>query len=127
MGRHSNLLHVVDVGTFALAGAAAAARVGLPFVHGIPGIPVGAIDDLQTAAQGKLRDALIRFGIKGEAVAKSELAAQTIVDHAASASAELIVVGTHGRTGLAWLTLGSTAEAIVRSAACSVLVVRLTV
>jgi nucleotide-binding universal stress UspA family protein len=123
-GSQLQLLHVVDVGTFALAGAAG---VGLPFVHGIPGISIRAIDDLKAAAQGRLQDALIRFAIDGEAIAKSGLAAQTIVDLAASASAELVVVGTHGRTGLARLTLGSTAETVIRSAPCSVLVVRLTV
>ena len=41
------------------------------------------------------------------------------------AGAALVVVGTHGRTGLARLTLGSTAEQIVERAPCSVLVVRL--
>jgi nucleotide-binding universal stress UspA family protein len=67
---------------------------------------------------------LIRFGVDdGEAIGMSGPAAQTIVDVAKSA--ELLVVGTHGRTGLARLTLGSTAEAVIRSAACSVLVVRL--
>jgi nucleotide-binding universal stress UspA family protein len=123
-GAQLQLLHVVDVGTFGLASAAAAAGAGLPFVHGIPGISVRAIDDLQTAAKGRLQDALIRFGVDdGEAIGMSGPAAQTIVDVAKSA--ELLVVGTHGRTGLARLTLGSTAEAVIRSAACSVLVVRL--
>jgi nucleotide-binding universal stress UspA family protein len=123
-GAQLQLLHVVDVGTFGLASAAAAAGAGLPFVHGIPGISVRAIDDLQTAAKGRLQDALIRFSVDdGEAIGMSGPAAQTIVDVAKSA--ELLVVGTHGRTGLARLTLGSTAEAVIRSAACSVLVVRL--
>ena len=119
-----HLLHVVDVGTFALADAAAG---GLPFVHGIPGISLRTIDDLQAAAWSRLREVLTDFAIDGEAIAMSGHAAQTIVDHARSASAELVVVGTHGRTGLARLTLGSTAESIIRSAPCSVLVVRLTV
>ncbi len=122
-GAQLQLLHVVDVGTYALAGAGGS---GLPFVHGIPGISIRAIDDLQAAAQSRLREALSRFGIDGEATATAGPAAQTIVDVAASASAELVVVGTHGRTGLARLTLGSTAEAVIRSAPCSVLVVRLT-
>ena len=124
--RHSALhvLHVVDVGTFALAGAAAG---GLPFVHGIPGISLRTIDDLQAAAWSRLREILTGLAIDGEAIAMSGPAAQTIVDHASSAPAELIVVGTHGRTGLARLTLGSTAESIIRSAPCSVLVVRLKV
>lgn len=120
------LLHVVDVGTFAVASAAGAAGAGLPFVHGVPGISIRAIDDLQAAAQGRLQDALIRFGVDGEAIAKAGPAAQTIVDVANCVNAELVVVGTHGRTGLARLTLGSTAEAVIRSAPCSVLVVRLT-
>lgn len=37
---------------------------------------------------------------------------------------DLIVVGTHGRSGLARAFLGSTAERIVRHATCDVLVVR---
>lgn len=39
---------------------------------------------------------------------------------------DLIVVATHGRTGLKRLMLGSVAEKIVREAPCSVLVVRAT-
>jgi nucleotide-binding universal stress UspA family protein len=38
---------------------------------------------------------------------------------------DLVVVGTHGRTGLSRLALGSVAEAVVRKAGCSILVVRL--
>lgn len=37
---------------------------------------------------------------------------------------DLIVLGTHGRNGLAHLLTGSTAELVVRNAACPVLVVR---
>jgi len=37
---------------------------------------------------------------------------------------DLIVVGTHGRTGLSRILIGSIAEGIVRHAPCSVLVVR---
>jgi nucleotide-binding universal stress UspA family protein len=122
-GSQLHLLHVVDVGTFTLADPAAA---GLPFFHGIPGFSVQTIDDLRTAAQNRLHEALTRFAIDGEVIAESGPAAQTIVNLADSSSAELVVVGTHGRTGLSRLTLGSTAEAVIRSATCSVLVVRLT-
>jgi nucleotide-binding universal stress UspA family protein len=38
---------------------------------------------------------------------------------------DLVVVGTHGRTGLRHLALGSVAENVVRLAPCAVLVVRL--
>jgi nucleotide-binding universal stress UspA family protein len=43
---------------------------------------------------------------------------------AESASADLIVMGTHGRTGLARLLMGSVAEHVLRQARCPVLTVR---
>lgn len=49
---------------------------------------------------------------------------QAILDEAAAWPADLIVVGSHGRTGLNRLMLGSVSEAIVRHAPCSVEVVR---
>lgn len=51
-------------------------------------------------------------------------AAEAIVETAASAGCELIVMGTHGRRGLKHLLLGSVAEQVVRSAAVPVLTVR---
>ena len=50
--------------------------------------------------------------------------AEMIVDYAADTKADLIVMGTHGRTGLAHLLVGSVAERVVRHAACPVLTVR---
>jgi nucleotide-binding universal stress UspA family protein len=50
--------------------------------------------------------------------------AATEILRAASANADLIVMGTLGRTGLAHLLLGSVAERTVREAPCPVLVVR---
>ena len=43
---------------------------------------------------------------------------------ASDKNADLVVVGTHGRTGLSRILLGSVAEATVRKAACPVLVIR---
>jgi nucleotide-binding universal stress UspA family protein len=43
---------------------------------------------------------------------------------AEQARADLIVMGTHGRTGLGRLLMGSVAEKVVRRAACPVLTVR---
>ena len=48
----------------------------------------------------------------------------TIIDEAEGWGADLIVVGSHGRTGLKRLFLGSVAQAIVSHAPCSVEVVR---
>jgi nucleotide-binding universal stress UspA family protein len=47
-----------------------------------------------------------------------------IVDLAAGWHADLIVVGSHGRTGLGRFLLGSVAEAVARHAPCSVEIVR---
>ena len=46
-----------------------------------------------------------------------------ITQRCRSIDADLIVVGTHGRTGLAHAMLGSVAERVVRRAACPVLTV----
>lgn len=50
--------------------------------------------------------------------------ATTIVAMARRMKADLIVMGTHGRTGLKRMVIGSVAERVVRLAHCSVLVVR---
>ena len=52
------------------------------------------------------------------------LAAQRIVTIAENVDADLIVVGTHGRSGIKRLLLGSVAEEVVRRAPCAVFVVR---
>ena len=52
------------------------------------------------------------------------LVAPQIVDYAATQDIDLIVIGTHGRRGVAHLLLGSVAEHVVRTAACPVLTVR---
>jgi nucleotide-binding universal stress UspA family protein len=46
------------------------------------------------------------------------------VDYAKEWSADLIVIGTHGRTGLSHMLTGSVAERVVRLAPCPVLVTR---
>jgi nucleotide-binding universal stress UspA family protein len=48
----------------------------------------------------------------------------TIVDEAKRWGADLIVLGSHGRTGLDRFLLGSVSEAVARHAACSVEIVR---
>ena len=47
-----------------------------------------------------------------------------IVEYAKATGTDLIVMGTHGRSGLSHLLLGSVAENVVRHATCSVLTVR---
>jgi len=57
-------------------------------------------------------------------VLTSTSAAHTIVEYAKETHAGLIVVGTHGRSGISHLLMGSVAEHVVRTAPCPVLVVR---
>lgn len=51
--------------------------------------------------------------------------ADEIVRYGRDAGIDLIVMGTHGRTGVERLVLGSVAERVLRDASCSVLVVKL--
>ena len=50
--------------------------------------------------------------------------ATAIVERAESGGYDLLVLGTHGRTGLSHLLTGSVAEKVVRRARCAVLTVR---
>lgn len=50
--------------------------------------------------------------------------AQAIVAEARQHPADLIVIGAHGRTGLNRFLMGSTAETVVRTAACVTLLVK---
>ncbi len=50
---------------------------------------------------------------------------EQILDCAKTQGADLIVMGTHGHTGLAHLMLGSAAERVVRMATCPVMTVRI--
>jgi nucleotide-binding universal stress UspA family protein len=54
-------------------------------------------------------------------VVRDGWAAAGIVDYAVEAGADLLVIGTHGRTGIDRLLLGSTAERVVADAPCPVL------
>jgi nucleotide-binding universal stress UspA family protein len=48
-----------------------------------------------------------------------------IVAHATACDFDLIVMGTHGRTGLSHFLLGSVTERVLRTAACPVLTIKL--
>ena len=69
-------------------------------------------------------DALRGSGFRVEtAIEKGDIRLE-IIDSAAEWKADLIVVGSHGRTGLPRLVLGSVAEFVARNAPCSVQIVR---
>lgn len=58
------------------------------------------------------------------ALLSSSAPAQAVLTYATDVAANLIIVGTHGRSGLAEFFVGSIAHKIVRSAPCPVLTVR---
>ena len=63
-------------------------------------------------------------GIEVEEVLVHGEAASEIVRVAKERNVDLIVISSHGRTGLGRILFGSTAEAVVRHASCPVLVVK---
>ena len=69
---------------------------------------------------GKLRES----GLKVRVQLKVGSPFLEIIHTAHSENADLIVLGTHGRTGLAHVLMGSVAERVVQKAHCPVLTVR---
>lgn len=51
-------------------------------------------------------------------------AAERIIEFAQANEVDMIVIGTHGRTGLRRFIMGSVAEAVVRTAECPVLAIK---
>ena len=85
---------------------------------------------LQQAGKALLqqaRDQVAQCGVPVDTVLVENLdarVAQIVVDHAQAWGADLIVLGTHGRRGLARVLMGSDAEQIARTAPVPVLLVR---
>ena len=69
-------------------------------------------------------EAFQRRGLHVDTAVCEGYAATVIVEEANSRHADLIVIGTHGRSGLKHLLLGSIAERVVQKASCPVLTVK---
>lgn len=85
------------------------------------------MEELEKEARSKVEHSAKTLRTAGFAVDASVETGEvrsTIIDSAADCGADLIVVGSHGHTGLERLLLGSVAESVVRHAKSSVLVVR---
>jgi nucleotide-binding universal stress UspA family protein len=120
-------------------GAALARRKGdtlllLHVLEPLPVDPVGAgisladwEDEMYTSAQKEIdrqADELRKSGLTAESRVAQGFAPAVVLEAAHAPDASLIVVGSHGRKGVARLILGSCAEKIVQSAPCPVLVAR---
>lgn len=115
-----HLVHVVQPPAYAYYG------------YGTPGESAGPpptiMDDVRANATKALREVV--DGVESPPgrlephVVEGSRIADMIVEAARALEADLIVMGTHGRTGLAHVFLGSIAERTLRSAPCPVLTVR---
>ena len=65
-----------------------------------------------------------RAGVRAAGLSLEGVASDRIVRAARARHADVIVMGTHGRTGLSRLFLGSVASRVVSQASCPVLTVR---
>jgi nucleotide-binding universal stress UspA family protein len=77
-------------------------------------------ESLLSQATEKLRSA----GFKVTSFVEEGDAREVILNQAESWNADLIIVGSHGRTGLDRFLIGSVSEAVARHAQCSVEIVR---
>jgi nucleotide-binding universal stress UspA family protein len=106
------LLHVVDPARYA--------RDLLPgtFTEVERRLAVAASERLEELAKEKFAGLTVDVAaVTGEAIAA------TIAEEAKERKADLCMVGTHGRTGINRMLIGSVAEAVVRLAPCDVLTV----
>ena len=117
LGAGLSVLFVIEPIYYAvpdLAGAAAGTAVGL-------------LEEQRASGKRQLERLQARYAkrrIKLRTLMQTGTPYQTIVDAAKSLKANLIVMSTHGRTGVSHLLLGSVAERVVRSATCPVLTIR---
>ncbi len=114
------VVHALDFGTPMLTATLAA-----PFVAAPPMLTSEAQREMREGVEAMLKVAVGRFDATAELRVLDGPAAPAVVRCAETLGAELLVIATHGRTGFMRLTLGSTAERIIRAAGCSVLVARL--
>jgi universal stress protein A len=88
-------------------------------------LPLELAAGIRKTQREKLDDCVRRYEARGGGLLQDGPAAPAILRAAEELPAQLLVLGTHGRTGLTRLALGSVAESVVRGSPCSVLIVRL--
>ncbi len=117
LGAELHMLHVIED-----------LRAVVPDYHyGAVEWPKELFEQMQSRAQSSLKELV---AAQGEAQQQYPVLAvrqgrpfEQIVEYAEQHHVDLIVIGSHGRTGLGRLLMGSVAERVVRHASCPVLVV----
>ncbi|MBI3330322.1 MAG: universal stress protein [Nitrospinae bacterium] len=115
------------------------AKLSLLYVIEMPAYPVegyvppssgtALLEDLERESRLELARMLPEADTTNVEVARHVVVGtpyRKIVETAKAEKADLIVMATHGRTGLSHLVMGSVAERVVRTAPCPVLTVRAT-
>ena len=113
-GGRAIFVHVMDLASYVYPATYGALPISIP-----PLTPEDIEPDWQHFLQG-----LSLEGITWDKQTREGRAAPGVVDAARECNADLIVIGTHGRTGVAHMLLGSVAEAVLRLTDCSVMTVR---
>jgi universal stress protein A len=108
------LMHVVDSRVFEYGGAVSEAATS---------------PDSETILrlEEKLKESIpmeLRGELEVETMVKTGIPVEEILKVASDREVDIIVMGTHGRTGVAHVVLGSVAENVVRRAPCPVLIIR---
>ena len=85
--------------------------------------PVKILEEIRDEGTRVLAKLKMRTGITTETFLEDGKPSLEILNKALQVDADLIVIGTHGRTGLEHLLMGSVAEYVVRHSKCPVLVV----
>lgn len=114
LGARLTLLHVIQ----SLPMGGADMGVTLPYTY---------IQDMEAEITSSLQTYLQRVtvaGLEGEIAVVHGVPFNEIIAAAKTQQVDLIIMGTHGRTGLQHVLLGSVAEKVVRLAPCPVLVAR---
>ncbi|HYQ31342.1 MAG TPA: universal stress protein [Polyangiaceae bacterium] len=95
---------------------------------GVGAAELPLLEWLRNNAQEQLSKFVSQAESAGYAIAQSYCdlgdPTTTIIERAGSGGYDLLVMGTHGRTGLSHALMGSVAEKVVRRAPCAVLTVR---
>jgi nucleotide-binding universal stress UspA family protein len=110
-GARLTLLHVIEPMTIATELSA-------------PAVPTPEEKAALEKELGEIRETRIPQEVAVDTVVRYDFAADAILNAAREFESDLIIIATHGRTGLKHLVMGSTAEKVVRTASCPVLVVR---
>ena len=95
------------------------------YVSNVPELMENLIADADRRL-ATLKASAAALGLTAETAVIRGRPAHAIVEHAKNGGFNLIVMGTHGRTGVSHVVMGSVAERVLRKAPCPVLTVRAT-